>query len=142
MAKSLKTLIRLAKWEVDQKRRALLALQGREDELIAHMRAAEEQLLREQAVAAADGEAGFLYGAYAGAWLQQRAQMEDLLAELRRQIEAARDDLSEAFRQHKTLEVTQANRDKRAREEADRKEQNFLDDVGLEMHRRKDREGG
>jgi flagellar biosynthesis chaperone FliJ len=55
-------------------------------------------------------------------------------------VELARDELAEAFRQHKTYEITQANRDRRAQEEADRQEQIVLDDVGQEIHRRKEKD--
>jgi flagellar export protein FliJ len=142
MTKSLKTLIRLARWEVDEKRRVLVALQAREEQIIAAIQGAKDQLVMEQQVASADGEAGFLYGAYANAWIRRRAEMESSLAQVREQVEVARDDLAEAFRQHKTYEITQANRDRRAREEADRKEQAVLDDIGIEIHRRKEKDVG
>ena len=142
MAKGLKTLIRLARWEVDEKRRVLVALQTREEEIIATIRAAEQQLLHEQQVASQDPEAAYLYGAFANAWLNYRAQLDATLAEVRAQIEIARDDLAEAFRQVKTYEVTQANREKREKEEADRKEQAVLDDIGIEIHRRREKDEG
>ncbi len=141
--KGLPTLIRLAKFEVDEKRRALTILQTREDSLLAAMAAAQEEMAREQQVAAADPEAaGFLFGAYAAAWLARRANMERSLAALRKEIEKARDELAEAFRRQKTYEITQANRERRAREEADRKEQATLDEIGLNLYRRRDREDG
>jgi len=142
MAKGLKTLIRLARWEVDEKRRVLVALQTREEEIIATIRAAEQQLLHEQQVASQDPEAAYLYGAFANAWLNYRAQLDATLAEVRAQIEIARDDLAEAFRQAKTYEVTQANREKREKEEADRKEQAVMDELGIEIHRRREKDEG
>ncbi len=141
MAKGLTTLIRLSKFNVDEKRRALTALQIREDEIIASLAAGEKQLVEEQRVAAADATgAGFLYGNYANAWLDRRDQLRKTLASVRQQVEIARDDLAEAFREQKTYEITQTNREKRAREEADRKEQAFLDEIGLNLYRRKDKE--
>jgi len=139
MAKGLKTLIRLAKWTVDEKRRVLTALQAREDELVAALAEHERRLIEEQRVAAGDATGiGYLYGAFAAAWLNRKAEMTTMLANLRGQIELARDELAEAFRQHKTYEITQANRDKRTREEADRKEQIRLDEIGLNVFRRRD----
>ena len=143
MARNLGTLIRLARWTTDEKRRVLTALQAREDELLATLAAARTQLAAEQRIAASDATgAGFIYGAYAHAWLDRRDQLDAQLQAVRQQIEAARDDLAEAFRQQKTYEITQANRDKRAREEADRKEQAFLDEIGLNIFRRKGKEEG
>jgi flagellar export protein FliJ len=142
MAKGLKTLIRLAKWAVDEKRKVLTALQAREEEMIAALDQHERQLAEEQRIAAADATGvGFVYGAYASAWLNRKAEMEMRLLNLRHQIEAARDDLAEAFRQQKTYEITQANREKRERAEAERKEQVRLDEIGLNVFRRREKEG-
>lgn len=136
-AKGLKTLIRLSKFSVDEKRRTLTTLQAREDQMLAEIRMAELQLLQEQQLASANPALSFAYPAYHRAWMQRRLMMEQALMALRREIEAARDDLAEAFRELKTYEVTQKNREKREQEELDRKEQLFLDEVGLTMHRRR-----
>lgn len=137
-AKGLKTLIRLSKFNVDEKRRVLTQLQAREEHVIEEIRKGEEQLKHEQQLAAEDSTGvGFAYGAYHQAWMKKRDLMHQALAAVRAEIEKAREELAEAFRELKTYEVTQANREKREREEADRKEQIFLDEVGLTMHRRK-----
>jgi flagellar export protein FliJ len=146
VSKSLNTLIRLSKWNVDEKRRVLVALQTREDEIIETIRQAEAQLVHEQRVAAADSTGvGFLYGAYAGAWLNRREQMLTMLESVRAEIVTAHDDLALAFNELKTYEITQRERDRRAKEEADKKEQALMDEIGLNLFRRKekpDEEGG
>lgn len=137
-AKGLKTLIRLSKFEVDEKRRVLTALQNQEERILHDIAASEMRLRQEQELAAADATGvGFLYGAYHRAWMERRQAMLGALQAVRQQIEAARDDLAEAFRTQKTYEVTQANRERREREEANHKEQLFLDEVGMTQHRRK-----
>jgi flagellar export protein FliJ len=135
----MKTLIRLSKFDVDEKRRVLTALQNREDEILAEIDHAEHRLKEEQKIAAADSTGvGYLYGAYHRAWRSQRDNQDMQLLTVRAQIEGAREELAEAYRQLKTYEVTQANRQRREREEEDRKEQNFLDEVGLTQFRRRD----
>lgn len=137
-AKGLATLIRLAKWNVDEKRRVLTALQAREEQILAEIHAAEVQLAEEQRLAASDATGiGAFYGAYAQAWLDRRAQQFGSLAAVRDEIQRARDDLAEAFTELKTYEITDRERRKRAQQERDRKEQAFLDEVGLTMHRRR-----
>ncbi len=137
-AKGLKTLIRLSRFNVDEKQRILVAFQTREDQILAEIAEGERRLLEEQRIAAADvAGIGYLYGAYHRAWMDRREQMEEMLATVRQQIERAQEDLAEAYREQKTYEVTQANREKREREELERKEQLFLDEVGLNIHRRK-----
>jgi flagellar export protein FliJ len=138
-AKGLKTLVRLSKFNVDEKRRVLTGLQTREDQIVAEIGNAELRLKEEQKIAAADATGvGYLYGAYHQAWRQQRNQQDTALSAVRAQIEAAREDLAEAYRELKTYEITQANREKREQEEADRKEQVFLDEVGLTQFRRRE----
>ncbi|CAA7621612.1 flagellar export protein FliJ [Magnetospirillum sp. UT-4] len=138
-SKGIKTLIRLSKFAVDEKRRALTALQAREDEILGEIAHQQDQLVEEQRIAGADSTGvGFIYGAYQRAWMNHRDDCERSLALVRGQIEAARDELAGAYRELKTYEITQANREKREREEADRKDQIFLDEVGLTQFRRKD----
>lgn len=140
-AKGLKTLIRLSKFNVDEKRRALTALQAREDHVLEEIRQAELRLAYEHKMATENPTTvGFAFPAFYRAWTQQRHTLDQALQAVRQQIELARDELAEAFREQKTYEVTQANREKREREEADRKEQIFLDEVGLTMHRRRGEE--
>ena len=174
-AKGLKTLIRLAKFDVDEKRRVLTALQNQEERTLhdiaeSEVRLRQEQELAERAGGDADAEreaallcrhdapergqddaergaaeptgVGFIYGAYHRAWMAERQALFARLATIRQQIEIARDDLAEAFRTQKTYEVTQANRERREREEADRKEQTFLDEVAQTQHRRKEESRG
>jgi flagellar FliJ protein len=136
-AKGLKTLIRLSKFTVDEKRRTLTALQEREEQILAEIEAAERQLQHEQQVARDDPAAGMYFGRFLTAWKERRAALEQALAAVRRQVEQARDELSEAFRELKTYEVTQANRERREREELDRKEQIFLDEIGQNTHLRR-----
>lgn len=138
-AKGLKTLIRLAKFDVDEKRRVLTALQNQEEQTLHDILASEVQLRKEQELAAADATGvGFIYGAYHRAWMDQRQMLFNRLATIRQQIEIARDELAESFRTQKTYEVTQANRERREQEELDRKEQAFLDEVAQTQHRRRE----
>lgn len=139
--KGLKTLIRLARFNVDEKRRALTALQAREEEILDAIARAAERLKAEQKIAAKDSTGvGFLYGAYHQAWMDQRDRHHQTLTAVREQIEIARDELAEAFREQKTYEVTQANRDRQAQIEADHKEQAVLDELGLTIFRRKEKQ--
>jgi flagellar export protein FliJ len=137
--KGLRTLIRLSKWNVDEKQRVLVALQGREDQILGTIRHEEARLKEEQRIAADDsaGLVGFSYGAYANAWLDRRQQLFSMLDMVRAEIIKASDELSEAFNELKTYEITLKERERREQEERDRKEQAFLDEVGLNIHRRK-----
>lgn len=138
MSKGLKSLIRLGKWTVDEKRRILGELHAREEEVIAGIEAMDAQLAAEQAVAAEDATgAGFTFGGFYDRHLQRREAMLRQLENLRHEIEAARDDLAEAYRALKTYETAEKQRLLREREEEARKDQAVLDEIGLNLHRRR-----
>lgn len=136
---TLKTLIRLNRFDVDEKRRSLQALLDHEAEIQQAIRNLEEELAAEQKVAA-DAEVqqaiGAVYGGYAVANKERKEAQLEKLAELYPQIESARAALAEAFANLKKYEIARQNRqDEEAAEEA-RKEGLELDELGLAGHRR------
>jgi flagellar export protein FliJ len=136
MAKGLHSLIRLHKWQVDERRRVLGALLAREEELLEQARQMELELAREQEVAKHDVLAARNFDAYLKAFIERRERLQRQTALVRDEILLAREDLAEAFRTLKTYELTQKAREKREREEADRREQANLDEVAANLHRR------
>ena len=137
-AKDLDSLIRLHTWTVDERQRELGVIQSREEQLVQADKQLDQQLLNEQAVAARDPTtAGFLYGAYGRDHLRRKAELAHQLVLIRQEIEEARERLAEAFRQLKVYEEVRKGRAKREAVEAARKEQEALDEIGLNLHRRK-----
>lgn len=138
MGKDLKSLIRLGRFAVDEKRRALGELLAREEQVIEAQRHLEEDHEAQRAAAAADGDvAGFTFGAYVAAYLRRREQLARLLDAIQAEIARSRDEVAEAFRELKSYELAQATREKRERAERDRKEQAALDEIGLAQFRRR-----
>lgn len=132
MAGDLHTLIRLGKWEVDEKRRVLGELLRQLYALEEQARLLESRLVEEQRVAAAKpSEAGYLYGAYAKAVVDRRESLARAIASQESQVEAAQEALRVAHGDLKKYEMVQEERDRLAAEERDRKEQIVLDEIGL-----------
>ncbi|WP_404384119.1 flagellar FliJ family protein [Caenispirillum salinarum] len=136
--RGLRGLIRLHKHQVDEKRRALADLERTEQEILDRQQALREEMVREQAAVREDPALGLTFGAYVQRHKERQERLAQSLANIRKAIEAARDDLSEAFKELKTYEITQANRDLREKHERDRKEQEVLDEIGLTLHRRRE----
>ena len=138
MPKGLHTLIRINKWEVDQRRRELGNLLGTLAALKGNLQGIEKEVSLEQGVAqASPEEAGLFYGSYAKTVIERRHQLNDSVAQMEVQIAAAREELNAAYRELKKCEVVQQNRDTRETRELARREQETLDELGLEVHRRK-----
>lgn len=134
----LQTLIRLRKFEVDERQRAMAVLLRQEEAVLAGIGALSREKDSEAAFMA---DAGILEGstfsAYLQHWETRRAQFTEALGYVRAQIEEARDELSEAYRRLKTFEITQEQQDEAEQLEEARLEQIELDEMGLELHRRK-----
>ncbi len=138
----LKTIIRVRKWEVDEKRRELGALLAEEAALLSRRTALDEEVLAENACAREHvREADFTLGSYAARAHSRRLQLDAALAEANRRVEAARDELAQMFKDLKTFELAQEARDEAERKERDRKEQVVMDEIGLELFRRKEAAG-
>ncbi len=136
--KDLHTLIRIRKWDVDEKQRALGMLLRKEETLLDNLAALEDEKRREAAfVGQADAVKGFTFAAFLARCDERKKVMNTLLAEVRRTIDEARDELAESYRALKTYEVTQEDRDDAEEKEQAHKTQLDLDEIGLTLHRRK-----
>ncbi len=140
MARELHSLIRLHKWDVDEKRRKLGELVQLLDTLVDQAHKLEDEVKNEQAVAASSPEeAGFAYGNYAEEAIRRRDRIVASIAKADAEINVARVELSDAYLDLKKYEIAQEMRDKKRTLERDRKEQAALDEIGLQGHRRKRR---
>jgi flagellar FliJ protein len=130
--KELHTLIRLRKWDVDEKQRALAVLLRQEEGVIERQAALEADIVNELAFAAnlpAD-QRGTLSG-YLKRCENFREALSAALQEIRQRIGA------ESYRRLKTFEVTQDQRDLAEEKEDARLETIELNEIGLNLHRRK-----
>ena len=121
----LHTLIRIRKWDVDEKQRSLAVLLRQEESVMDRQAALEAEIKREMAFTAeAPTEQRFTLSAYLKRCEGYREQLGAILAE--------------AFRQLKPIEETQKMRDAEDEKEANRLEQEDLDEIGLNLHRRRE----
>ncbi len=138
MAKSLKTLIRVARWAVEEKQKALGLLLEREAQIQTAIEDHHKALESERTLASSDTMGvGRGFGNYFDQWRRQLEHYKSLLTQVQEQIFAAREALAEAYREQKTVEEVQKQRDIKAALEADRKERAELDEIGLAQHLKK-----
>ena len=137
--KDLHALIRLRKWEVDEKQRGLAVLLRQEESVMERQAALEAEIWREVAFTAeAPTEQRFTFSAYLSRCGVYREQLGAMLQDVRRRITAAQEELAEAFRRLKPFEETQKMRDTEDEKETGRLEQIELDEIGLTLYRRRD----
>lgn len=136
--RSLETLIRVQRRQLDQLRRDLAALETLAHDLREQAAALEAEVKTQQATAKrAAPEVAFAYSNFAQWAVERRARLAASIADVGGRLDAARAQASEAFQELKRFDIVLANRRARAREEASRRDQALLDEIGLEGHRRK-----
>lgn len=135
--RTLSTLIRMHRFQLDEKRRALTDLENLRDDLIRQSEKMEAELAAEQEVAKKVEVGAFAYAGFARGVIARREKLAASLAELEARIEAAQREVAASFQDLKRHEIALAQRQRRQREEADRREQIALDEVSLDMHRRR-----
>jgi flagellar protein FliJ len=134
--KGLPTLVRVRKWELEEKRRKLADLQGLEAQLGEAIARLDDEVKMEQSIVQSSLEVNFAYAPYAAAAIERRRTLLASLADVRQQIVTANEEVTIAYQELKKYEVAQDNRRRRARVEANRREQIVLDEIGIEGFRR------
>ena len=125
-------LIRLSKWKLDEKRRAVVDLELLRAGLDRQIRQLDTELDRERKVAAASLEANFGFTGYHGANREKRARLMASLDEVQVKIALAQEEVNDAFRELKKFELVKENRLAAAAREQARREQAELDEAGLQ----------
>jgi len=135
-ANSLHNLIRLHEWTVDERRRELGLHLRQRDEMDTVAMDMETELKREQAFAGA-GDMGITFGAYYNVYRRRRARLEEMMRVKEAEILEARDILSRAYMELKKYQVAQEVRSRKEKLEQAQREQNTLDEIGLQLFRRR-----
>ncbi len=135
--KDLKTLIRVHKFELDEKQRRLGNLLRFEQALQNRKILLAKRFIEEEQAANSSPVAAITFGAYVDWHLEENKRVDRALEENRQEIMLMRDEIIEAYQELKTLEITQNNRDKRELAELERKTNAMLDEIGLTLHRRR-----
>ncbi|HLI10708.1 MAG TPA: hypothetical protein VKY65_03835 [Alphaproteobacteria bacterium] len=139
--KALRSLIRLHRARLDERRRELVALESQRAVVEAERERMERELLEEQRAARGSLEGGWAYARYARRVLERRAGFAARLAELDELIAQATAAVAAAYQELKRYDVALDNHRKRLRGEAERRHQAIQDEIALTMYRRREAEG-
>ena len=134
---NLRGLIRLHRWHLDEKQRALAELHTAEDRLRADAARLEEEIKAEQQTARTDFEVSFGYARFSRAALARRARIAQSIAEVQTRIVAATEALAEAFQEVKRYELAQEERERLDKEKLRHKENEMLDETAAIGFRRR-----
>ena len=77
------------------------------------------------------------FGAYTKRYLDLRHAEEEHLQQIRAEIEAIRDKISDMFKEQKTFEIVDRQRAAAERKELEQKDQKMLDEIGTNAYIKK-----
>ena len=129
--KSRETLIRLKKFQVDERRRKVAQIEGMIAEFERMAGDLEREIKTEQERAGISDPGHFAYPTYAKAAMQRRENLQRSADDLKVQLETATGALAEAFEEMKKIELLDERDQMREREEENAREQAELDAIGL-----------
>jgi len=129
--KSRETLIRLKKFQVDEKRRKVAQIEGMIAEFERIAGDLEREIKTEQDRAGIHDPGHFAYPTYAKAAIQRRENLKRSADELKVQLNDAKEALSEAYEELKKVELLDERDQARERAEESAREQADMDSIGL-----------
>lgn len=136
--RTLEKLVRAGGLELDNKRRALNQLWSLRDDIMNQIRKLDQDVVEEaeKVRQAQDPTMTAAHGHFANAVKAQQENLQSTIDELDSQIETAREDLAEAFRQVKRYETVLDDRRAQNRLRLNRLQQARLDEVALTRRQR------
>lgn len=137
--KGLDSLIRVHKWKLDEKRRELADFENLRTGFVKQLRALEEVQQQEQEVAGNNLEVGFSFANYAAAARQQRENIQASIEEVDAKVMELNAEVKICYQDLKKYQVALDARKVKEKYERDRVEQMGLDELAIELHRRKGR---
>lgn len=140
---NLKPLIKLRKFRVEEKQKALADLFRQSELLEARKRVILAEIEREQSLAEGSNQIETLMAflSYSSRIRRELERIQIQLQKLDLRIEKAQEEMREAFSEQKKAEIIQERREEAEQNEIERKESTTLDEIGMEVFRRKEKEG-
>jgi len=129
--KSRETLIRLKRFQVDEKRRKVAQIEGMIAEFDRMALDLEREIKTEQERAGIHDPGHYAYPTYAKAAIQRRENLQRSSDELRTQLDDAKASLGEAFEELKKVELLDERDQARGRAAEAAMEQAELDAIGM-----------
>jgi len=138
MAADLNPLIRVQKHALEQKQKFLAELYRQAEEYESQKTTMLETLEKERKNLDGMGvEMLSYFGPYEASVDARVKEIDEALLTLNTRIDMAREDMREAFAEFKKIEMTQEDRDAQEQSAIDKKQSDELDEIGLEVFRRK-----
>jgi len=138
--KNLKTLVKLQKTKVDEQRIVLLKVQTILDEIIISIENLEKDKKKQEELLHKEPEVGMTYADYLNQYINKKEHLHKKKESTQYAVDLARNQLAELFEEQKRYEIALQKRIDEAKQEEQRKERLYLDEVGSTSFLRKKKE--
>lgn len=135
---SLHSVIRVHRWQLDEKRRALADLESLAERLSLEMRRLDDEVAQERTADDQGSWAGTDFANYLKAVQSRREHLIESREQVERQIAAASKDIAESYRDLKKYEIAQSDRERSAQLRQRRRETILYDEIAVSGHNRRD----
>lgn len=135
--KSRDGLIRLKRFQVDDKRRQVMQIEAMMADFTRMVQDLENQVQDEQKRTGIDDVSHFAYSTFAKAAIQRRENLMTSIDDLKHQLDKAQDELAEAVEDLKKVEILEERDQTRERDMIEQAEQDELDDLSQTIKRRR-----
>ena len=142
MTRGLVTLIRLSRRQVDDKRRQQADLERMREQLQAKAAALDAEIAAERRLAAGSLELAQTYAAFAEGARNRQAVLARSIADVETAIATAMEELAAAFQELKRYEIAHEREEARIAATRASRQQQQLDEIALDQHRRRRAELG
>lgn len=136
--KSLATLIRLEKREIDELKREQVKLQQKREDCVTALTHLANELRAELKAAETMPDMNQFFGDFAAGNKKKQAQIDGLLLRTEREIEDITQKIRVRFNELKKYEVALANHKKREAEKIKKRETQMMDEIGIRNYSRRD----
>ena len=134
---SLHSVIRVHRWQLDEKRRALADLESLAERLSLELRRLDEDVERERAAVGQGSGSTADFANYLKAVQLRREHLIESREQVERQIAAASKDIAESYRDLKKYEIAQSDRERNAQLRRRRRETVMYDEIAVTGHNRR-----
>ncbi|MCD6035790.1 MAG: hypothetical protein K0R63_1531 [Rickettsiales bacterium] len=128
--RTLKSLVKLHRRLLDQKRQAMAVLQGKREAFVAQRTKLQEELENERRLAETSPDLQYTFGAYAHRNHLRQQEIVLHIAECDKAIETLAEAIREAFQETKTYEIMHERALDEEEKRLAKREQDELDEIG------------
>ncbi len=132
--KSRDSLIRLRRFQVDEKRRQVTQIETMMADFEQMAAELDRQILEEEERAGITDVTHFAYPTFAKAAMTRRDNLRQSAENLKQQLDDAQAELAEAYDELKKIELLQERSQEAERKSEDRRGQQEMDEIGLRMY--------